>query len=373
MATAYSREDRLNRLRLIRSENIGPVTFHQLLARFGTAAAALTAIPELAKQGGRGKPLKLASLATATAEVERVAALGAKLLFHGESDYPAALAACDDAPPVLCVKGDIPLLRRPCIALVGARNASLNAQKMADQMAKTLAEAGVCVVSGLARGIDGAAHRGGLAGGATAAVIAGGIDTVYPPEHENLQIDIATRGVLIAEMPPGTQPQARHFPRRNRVIAGLSAATVVIEAAEGSGSLISAQFAADYGREVMAVPGSPLDPRAKGSNKLLKQGATLVEDAADVLAALPALGAGLAEPPGAGFRPPPPVDPAESELARARPRIVEMLSPSPVAVDELLRQCQFSPAVVQTVLLELELAGRLERHPGGQVALLMGR
>ncbi len=373
MASAYSREDRLNRLRLIRSENIGPVTFHQLLARFGTAAAALVAIPDLAKHGGRGKPLKLASLATATAEVERVAALGAKLLFHGESDYPAALAACDDAPPVLCVKGDIPLLRRPCIALVGARNASLNAQKMAEQMAKTLAEAGVCVVSGLARGIDGAAHRGGLAGGATAAVIAGGIDTIYPPEHENLQADIATRGVLIAEMPPGTQPQARHFPRRNRVIAGLSAATVVIEAAEGSGSLISAQFAADYGREVMAVPGSPLDPRAKGSNKLLKQGATLVEDAADILAALPALGAGLAEPAGGGFRPPPPVDPAESEVARARPRIVEMLSPSPVAVDELLRQCQFSPAVVQTVLLELELAGRLERHPGGQVALLMGR
>lgn len=373
MVSAYSREDRLNRLRLIRSENIGPITFHQLLARFGTAAAALAAIPNLAKQGGRGKPLKLASLATATAEVERVAALGAKLLFHGEGDYPTALAACDDAPPVLCVKGDVPLLRRPCIALVGARNASLNAQKMAEQMAKTLAEAGVCVVSGLARGIDGAAHRGGLAGGATAAVIAGGIDTIYPPEHENLQADIATRGVLIAEMPPGTQPQARHFPRRNRVIAGLSAATVVIEAAEGSGSLISAQFAADYGREVMAVPGSPLDPRAKGSNKLLKQGATLVEDAADILAALPALRVGLAEPPGGGFRPPPPADPAETELTRARPRIVEMLSPSPVAVDELLRQCQFSPAVVQTVLMELELAGRLERHPGGQVALLMER
>ena len=373
MATAYSREDRLHRLRLIRSENIGPITFHQLLARFGSAERALAAIPDLAKQGGRGKALKLASLSSVTAEIDRVAALGGRLLFCGEPDYPPLLAQCDDAPPALCVKGDVPLLRRPCIALVGARNASLNGQKLAEQMAQTLAEAGICVISGLARGIDGAAHRGGLTAGATGAVIAGGIDIVYPPEHDALQAEIATRGILIAEMPPGTQPQARHFPRRNRVIAGIALATVVIEAAEGSGSLISAQLAADYGREVMAVPGSPLDPRAKGSNKLLKTGATLVEDAGDILSALPLLNRRLAEPQPDLFRSPPPADPDAVELARARPILCEMLSPSPVAVDELLRRCQFSPAVVQTILLELELAGRLERHPGGQVALLMVR
>ncbi|MFD2264541.1 DNA-processing protein DprA [Lacibacterium aquatile] len=367
-----STTERLAALRLIRTDSIGPITFHQLLARFGSAEAALKAVPDLAKRGGRAKPLILASVATAEKEIAAVGATGAGLVGWCEPGYPALLAKLEDAPPFLSIAGDPAKADMPMVALVGARNASLNARKLAEKLAKDLAEAGMVVASGLARGIDQAAHIGALpVNGMTAAVIAGGIDTIYPPEHGDLQRAIGTDGLLIAEMPPGTQPQARHFPRRNRIISGMSLGTVIVEAALGSGSLITAKFAAEQGREVMAIPGSPLDPRCKGGNSLLKDGAALVEDAADILAILSPFAHRVGEPPTPNFDGPPPVDPDDVTLAAARKTLLQLLGPAPVTVDELVRRCQFSPAVIQTVLLELDLAGRLERQPGGGVALLL--
>ena len=251
------REERLAHLRLIRTPNIGPMTFSLLLQRYGSATAALRAVPELAKRGGR--TLKPASRAVAEAELAANEAAGARLLFKGSNDYPARLAQFDDAPPVLSMRGATHLLGRPAVAVVGARNASINAQRLAQSLAEELAQEGYVIVSGLARGIDAAAHNGGLAGG-TIAVVAGGIDVTYPPENADLQDSIAESGLLLAEMPPGTQPTPRHFPIRNRIISGLATGVLVVEAAERSGSLITAREAAERGGEVMAVPGSPLDP-----------------------------------------------------------------------------------------------------------------
>ena len=357
--------DRIARLRLIRSNTIGPVTYFQLLARFGSARAALAAIPDLAARGG-GRPPRLWTQGEAEREMESVARFGARYLFLGEDGYPPLLAEAESAPPVLIVKGDTTLLDRQAVALVGARNASAAACRFARGLARELGDAGLLVVSGLARGIDSAAHDGALATG-TAAVIAGGIDVVYPPENEERQQAVAERGLLIAEMPPGTEPRARHFPYRNRIIAGLASGTVVIEAAPKSGSLITARLAADYGREVMAVPGSPLDPRAQGCNLLIREGATLIQGAEDVLEAIRP-----SEIP-APRRTAAPARDAFASLSDAgdadRSALAGLLGPTPVPVDELIRQSGLAPALVPTILLELELAGRLERHAGGKVSL----
>ena len=369
---ALHREERLVWLRLIRSENVGPITFRQLLARFGSVGAALDALPELARRGGRRRPIAICSRAVAESELARLEAAEGYLIALCEPGYPPALAALEDAPPVLGCRGHAHLLPRPAIAIVGARNASANGRRLARQLAAELGEAGFLVASGLARGIDAAAHEGALETG-TAAVVAGGVDVIYPEENSGLYEEIRARGVLISEIAVGTLPQARHFPRRNRLISGMSRGTLVIEAAVRSGSLITARFAADQGREVFAVPGSPLDPRARGCNNLIRQGAVLVESAADVLDVLEGpLIPPVEEPKAADFLGLAPTPPDAAEIAEARDRIEESLGPTPVAVDEVIRECHVSPAIVHMALLELELAGRLERHPGNRVALIVG-
>jgi len=357
--------DHVARLRLIRSDNIGPITYFQLLARFGSAQAAIDAIPDLAARGG-GRAPRLAATAEIEREMAEVERLGARYLFLGQGLYPPLLAELETAPPALIVKGDLALLDRMSVALVGARNASAAACRFARQLAQSLGAAGLVVVSGLARGIDSAAHDGALETG-TIGVIAGGIEIVYPPENEARQRAIAERGVLIAEQPPGTEPRARHFPYRNRIIAGLTHGTVVVEAAPKSGSLITARCATEFGREVMAVPGSPLDPRAQGCNLLIREGATLIQNADDVLEALSPLSRGPFRQPETDYSGPGPSADADET---ARRTIADLLGPTPVPVDELVRQSGLAPATVQTVLLELELAGRLDRHAGGRVSLV---
>jgi DNA processing protein len=357
------------RLRLIRTPSIGPVTYRQLVARFGDAARAIEALPMLARRGG-GEPPRVADAATAEREQARVAQLGVRYLFIDDPDYPPRLAELENPPPALMVRGDVALATRLPVAIVGARNASAAACRFARGLAHELADGGAAVVSGLARGIDTQAHVGALEGG-TVAVIAGGIDIVFPPENAELQERIAAHGLLIAEQPPGTEPRARHFPYRNRIIAGLALGTVVVEAAPKSGSLITARLANEAGRDVMAVPGSPLDPRAQGCNLLIREGATLIQSAADVLEQVRPIDArainGMAvRSPTSSFAGPPP----EEATDRDRARVADLLGPVPVAVDELIRQSGAVPAVVQTVLLELELAGRLDRHAGGRVSLV---
>jgi DNA processing protein len=362
--------ERLAWLRLARSENVGPITFHQLVARFGTATAALEALPEIVRRGGRAKPLAIASISEAEREMEAVERLGARLIARGEPDYPPALAAIDDAPPLLTVFGHVELAARRGVAIVGARNASANGRRFAHDMGADLGKAGLLVISGLARGIDAAAHQGSLATG-TLAVLAGGIDAVYPEENRSLHEAIAERGLLVAEMPIGIVPQARHFPRRNRIISGIALGVLVVEAAERSGSLITARFALEQGREVFAVPGSPLDPRSKGTNRLIRDGATLVESAEDILSELGSqLGPPQSERRHATFLPAPAAEIGAKDLDKAREVVLGLLSPAPLAVDELLRQCQMSPAVILTIVLELELAGRVARQPGNTLTLL---
>ncbi|WP_235399082.1 DNA-processing protein DprA [Sphingomonas sp. SRS2] len=353
--------ERLARLRLIRTPRIGPVAYIHLVRRFGSAARAIEALPDLAFRGGGPAPAVF-PVAAAEAEFARVEAIGARFLFRGLEGYPLLLDQIEAAPPVLTVRGDLSLLDRQAVSIVGARNASGAAVRFARMLAHDLAEHGMLVVSGLARGIDTAAHVGSIDAG-TAAVIAGGIDIAYPPENAALQQDIAERGLLIAEQPPGVEPRARHFPYRNRIIAGLAMGTVVVEAAPKSGSLITARLATEFGREVMAVPGSPLDPRAQGCNLLIREGATLVQSAADVVEALSPIGAVSAAPQA--YRPGPPAD----ADAGARQAIIDLLGPVPLPVDELIRQAGVAAAIVQMVLLELELAGRIERHAGGRVSL----
>ena len=357
-------DDLVDRLRLVRSPGIGPVTYRQLIARFGSAAAALEAVPDLAARGG-GKAPRLASRSDAEREIGRVEALGGRYLALGQGLYPRALAELDDAPPLLTVKGDLRLLDKPLVAIVGARNASATACRFARQLAYDLGQQGVVTVSGLARGIDSSAHDGSLETG-TIGVIAGGLDVFYPSENEARQKALFERGLVIAEMPPGTEPRARHFPYRNRIIAGLSLGTVVVEAAPRSGSLITARLAAEAGREVMAVPGSPLDPRAQGCNQLIRDGATLVQNAADVLEAVRPIQPTLASP-RAPFQPPEPqwLDGDGNALCL----IEDLLGPSPVPVDEIIRLSGVPSGAVQMALLELDLAGRLDRHAGNKVSL----
>jgi DNA processing protein len=296
--------------------------------------------------------------------------MGAHLIAWCEPGYPPLLRAVEDAPPMISVLGSPHLLQKPMIALVGARNASLAGRKRAHRLAGELALGGYVVVSGLARGIDGAAHEGALSGG-TVAVLAGGVDHIYPPEHGDLYRRIAEAGAVLSEQAPGTVPQASFFPRRNRIISGMSLGVLVVEAGLKSGSLITARQALEQGREIFAVPGAPEDPRAAGPNSLIRQGAVLVERAGDVINALEnLLRRPLGEPEKPAFPEAPPGQPTQAELDLARNGILSALSPVPVAVDEILRQCELSSAVVATVLLELELAGRLERHPGNRVALL---
>lgn len=372
MALAPPRTDRerLDWLRLIRSENVGPVTFRTLIERLGDASAALEALPRLARRGGRAEGLKLCAREEAERELSALAELGGRLLYLGEAGYPRLLAAIEDAPPALAVLGQPHLLERPAVAIVGARNASAAGIRIARRLSAELGAAGYVVVSGLARGIDTAAHKGAIESG-TVAALAGGLDNIYPPENAELYAAVKAQGVLVSEMPLGTAPQARHFPRRNRLISGLAQGVVIVEAAERSGSLITARLALEQGREVLAVPGSPLDPRAHGTNKLIRAGATLVQSGADILEALEVPGRQqFLEPerpvPSAvsGTAPP-----DESEIAAARAVITELLGPTPVEIDELVRLSGFSPTVVLSVLLELELAGRLERQPGQRVCL----
>ena len=380
-------EDAIQRLRLARTEGVGPITWRRLLARYRTPAAALAALPLLAQSGGKSSPPATPSPADAKREFEQTEKLGGRLIFIGDPDYPPLLADLDDAPPVIAVLGDAALLAAPAIAIVGGRNASAAGLHLAEMLAEDLASH-LTVVSGLARGIDGIAHTAAMRTGRTVAAIAGGLDVAYPVENTNLQRLIGERGAVITEAAPGTQPQARHFPRRNRLIAGLSLGVVVVEAARRSGSLITARIAQELGREVFAVPGSPLDPRARGGNELLRDGAILTETAEDVLDNLSGFGALFpSRRTGDGIAPtgnaPTGIDeetscvsePADqlddpSELNQARSLVVGLLGPTPVKVDDLVRRCQLSPAAVLVVLLELELAGRVETLPGNRFALL---
>jgi DNA processing protein len=347
----------------LRTPGIGPVTHRQLIARFGSPSAALAAVPDLARRGG-GKVPSLWTRADAEREIAKVEKLGAKWLVLGQGLYPRLLAEIEDAPPLLIAKGDLRLLDRQAVAIVGARNASAAACRFARGLAHELGQNDLVVVSGLARGIDSAAHDGALATG-TVAVVAGGIDIFYPPENQARQEALFERGLVLAEMPPGTEPRARHFPYRNRIIAGMASGTVVVEAAPRSGSLITARLAAEAGREVMAVPGSPLDPRAQGCNQLIRDGATLVQNAADVVEAIRPFASSQVHSPPATF------EPAAEQLNGddALGAVEELLGPSPAPVDEIIRLSGASSGAVQMALLELDLAGRLERHAGGRVSL----
>lgn len=368
-APRLSDRQRLNWLRLIRTDNVGASAFRDLINRFGSAEAALAALPELALRGGAARPTRIPSEEEVRAEIRIAHRFGARFVAIGEADYPPLMRLADPPPPLLAVKGDAAVLRLPAVAVVGARNASLAGVKMARMLAAGCGAQGYAVVSGLARGIDAAAHQGSLDTG-TIAVLAGGLDRPYPPENVELCAEIAARGALVSEMPFGWQPRARDFPRRNRLVAGMALGLVVVEAARRSGSLISARLAGEMGRLVFAVPGSPLDPRAAGTNGLLKDGAILVTETADILDALAPLSGvaatsppKLAEPPDFSATPPP----GDNDRAR----VLEALGPVPVLPDEIIRHTGLHPAQLFMILLELDLAGRLERHPGGAVSLLV--
>lgn len=364
-----SDRQRLHWLRLIRTPNVGPASFRDLVNRFGSAEAAIEMLPELMISGGAKRPARIPSQAEAEAEFEAAQKAGARFVAMGEPDYPPVMRSMPHPPPLLAVRGKGAVFRQPAVAIVGARNASLSGTKMARSLATALGAAGYSVVSGLARGIDTAAHRGGLATG-TIAAMAGGLDQPYPPENAALCDEIVDHGgALISEMPFGWQPRAQDFPRRNRLVAGMTLGLVVVEAAKRSGSLISARLAGEMGRLVFAVPGSPLDPRAAGANGLLKEGAILVTEPADILSALAPL-VGPQAPPALSLEEPPDFSATPPPDADDRARVVEALGPAPIPIDEIIRHTGLEAAQVFMVLLELDLAGRLERHAGGQVSLL---
>ncbi|RID93811.1 DNA-protecting protein DprA [Gemmobacter lutimaris] len=365
----FTEQDRLSWLRLIRSRRVGPVTFHRLLAEHGDAQAALAALPDVARAAGVND-YAACPVEVALHEMRAARAAGARMVCLGEAAYPAHLAGLSDAPPVLWLRGDAALLARPMVALVGARNASSLGIRMARRLAGALGEAGFIVVSGLARGIDGEAHSAALGTG-TVAVMAGGVDVIYPVENGGLAARIAAEGVLLSEQPMGTEPQARHFPLRNRIVSGLARAVVVVEAAARSGSLITAKEAADQGREVLAVPGHPFDARAAGCNQLIREGATLVRSAEDVIEALgrvptPAARRHAALPDGVLPGPAPAPRPL-AEIAALHRKILERLSPSPVAEDQLIRDLAVPAHEVAPQLLTLELEGQVLRQPGGLI------
>jgi len=354
-------------LRLARTQNVGPVTFSHLIARFGSATAALDALPSLVQRGG-GASLKIPNATKAEDEIAALARINGRFVLSCEPAFPSGLAALDPPPPLIAVLGNAALLSKEAIAIVGARNASALGRKFAASLAAALGEAGLIIASGMARGIDAAAHAAALPTG-TCAVLAGGVDIVYPAENNALYDQLKTEGAIISEMPLGESPQARHFPRRNRIISGLSRGTVIVEAAENSGSLITANYALEQGREVFAVPGSPLDPRARGTNRLIRQGATLTESAEDVLNVLtPMLAHAFREPEtpsrfhGGG-------NVIEGDIEKVRDMLLASLAPSPVEINELIRQCHLPAPLVMATLLELEVAGRVNRHAGNRISL----
>ena len=367
-----SSAERLDWLRLIRSENVGPKTFFDLLGHLGTAAEALEAAPELSRRGGRKRQIRIAEAGAAEAEITALEKAGGRLIALCEPDYPDLLAAIPDPPPVIAVRGDPKILARRSVAVIGARNASAAGRGLAREMSMALGQAGLTVVSGMARGIDTAAHEGALATGAgTVAVLAGGVDIPYPKENSELCERIAAEGAVISEQPIGLNPIARHFPPRNRLISGLSSGVLVVEAALRSGSLITARMALEQGREVFAVPGSPRDPRSRGANHLIRQGAALTETADDIIDVLNGPFSGDSGRRGLPFPPPDPTPPEpEGPAGEASFNVTEKLGPTPVTVDELVRECQLSATIVLTAVLELELAGRIERHPGNRISLV---
>jgi DNA processing protein len=357
--------ERRDWVRLVRTPNIGPLTFARLLERFGNATDALAALPEIASRVAKGRRIDVPSVSAIEDEIAATQRVGARIIASCEPEFPKLLVSLDPPPPLLTVLGNLALARPDAVAIVGARNASAAGRKIARDMAAELGRAGLTVVSGLALGIDGEAHAASLKTG-TVAVLGGGIDHVYPPQHERLYAEIAEQGLIVSESPTGYKARAKDFPRRNRIITGLARGTVVVEAAERSGSLISARMAGEQGREVMAVPGSPLDPRAAGTNGLIRQGAALVrhaQDVLEVLAGLPSLH--VAAPPSPAFTPdflegPLPAD----QLARVR----QALSPHPMPIDEIARAAGLNAAQCNAVLMELELAGEALSYPGGLVA-----
>ncbi len=370
-----SDKERIAWLRLARSENVGPVSFFNLLSIYGSAQKALDVAPSLSSRGGRKKPITILKESEAVRELEVIAKMGGKIIAACEPEYPALLRETKGFPPLITVLGRAELLNQRSIAIVGARNASANGCRFAQHLAHELGTRQWVVASGLARGIDTAAHRGSLETG-TIAVIAGGVDRLYPPENADLFKAICEKGAVIAEMPLGAVPRSQHFPRRNRIISGVSQGTLIVEASQGSGSLITARMALEQNREVFAVPGSPMDPRCNGTNGLIKQGAHLVESAEDIVQALAkpfeiVQGEhGLFDFQADDFAEASPYSGSEHEADGARPLVLEKLSSTPVEVDEIIAQTGFSASVVLTILLELELAGRLERHAGNRVALL---
>ncbi|MCR9214863.1 MAG: DNA-processing protein DprA [Proteobacteria bacterium] len=365
-----SSDERVAWLRLIRSENVGPITFFQLLNRYGSASKSLETLPDLARKGGRKKPIRIFPLSLAKKEIENLHNFGAELIAACEPDYPARLRMIADPPPVIAIRGHRQLLSRNMMAIVGARNASAVAMRLTENIARELCQANIVITSGLARGIDTSAHQASLDAG-TVAVVGGGVDYFYPRENTELQNSIFDRGCVVAEQSIGTVPQARHFPRRNRIISGMSLGVLVVEASPKSGSLITARMALEQDRDVFAVPGSPMDPRSRGTNNLIRSGAVLVESADDILAVLQtAMRRPLEEPdqPPLPFHQP--LIPDEQELTKARPKIISLLCPTPVEIDEIIRLTQMPPAIVLTILLELELAGRIERHFGNRVSII---
>ncbi|MVA58418.1 DNA-processing protein DprA [Agrobacterium vitis] len=368
---ALTEKQRTAWLRLIRSDNVGPATFRDLINNFGTAERALDMLPELSQRGGATRSIRIATVAEAERELDFARKFGARFVGIGEPDYPPALRQIDAAPPLLAMKGLGSTAIRPSIGIVGSRNASISGVKMAALLARDCGTTGYTITSGLARGIDAGAHRASLETG-TMAALAGGLDRPYPPENVDLLKDIWDgKGVAISEMPFGWEPRARDFPRRNRLIAGTSLGVVVIEAASRSGSLITARLAADFGRLVFAVPGSPLDPRCHGTNGLLKNGATITTEARDILEALSPLSSIDL------FSQPQVEEPVyeESETFNQPPgeqdrsRIIDALGITPVEVDDIIRHTQLPPSAVYLVMLELDIAGRLHRHPGGLVSI----
>ena len=361
-------QERLDWLRLIRSENIGPIVFDQLLEKFGSAAKALDALPELSRKGGLKRAIRICDVGQAQAEVDDAATIGARFVARGEPDYPALLRHIDSAPPLICIKGRAELVAREAIAIVGSRNASANGKRLARIFAAELGRAGFSIVSGLARGIDTAVHEAALAQG-TVAVLANGIDIVYPPENAELQKTIGRDGLLISEMPPGAEPREKSFPRRNRIISGMSRAVIIVEAALRSGSLITARFANEQGREIFAVPGSPLDPRSEGTNRLISDGAHLLTRSQDVLDAIASMRPRIVENVRETSPAAPPIEADIGGSARAT--ILSLLSPAPTDIDDLIRESGAPAQLVLGFLLELELAGKLIRH-GRQLVSLTG-
>jgi DNA processing protein len=365
---ALSDRQRLSWLRLIRSDNVGPATFRQLINVYGSADAALDVLPELARRGGARQSVRIASISEAERELEASARIGARIVGIGEPDFPALLRQSDNPPPMVTIKGSAAVFDLPAVSMVGARNASLAGIKFTRKIASDLGAEGYAIVSGLARGIDAAAHQASLSTGSIA-VLAGGLDHPYPPENIELFNAIPERGgAVICEMPMGWEPRARDFPRRNRIIAALGFGLVVVEAAKRSGSLISARFAGELGRLVFAVPGSPLDPRSEGTNGLIRNGATLITCAADVAEALaPMIGRtvapeGMEEPQQESGQ----VQPSDND----REKVLEALGPTPVTIDDIIAHTGVSTPEVLLILLELDLAGRLERHSGGRASLI---